>query len=385
MREFVKKLFSVAALFALPLMIVSCGKDNGELSQSSISPRKTAVGTDADSMFVAISAEGNWTVELEYTEGASGWASISPSQGSGSIGNAIFKYAQNPGTDSRSVTLVLKPSRGLRSSATIVQEGLSTSESKGVDVSTLAWMELPATLAGDGREFFYHTMTNAGNIVRNYSFDYSYKDFISLWVAYPLNRSLIGKTYGRSEAWGFDPLLPSSKQQYIYNSYGIKGYDRGHQIPSADRQGTYERNAATYYATNMTPQKSDFNQGIWAELEMNVRDICYVSDTLYVVTGCVLGSETIYNNGHSVNVPSAYFKALLFYSKASPIGEYGGYSGVGVFMPHDESLSGPSYDYAMTLDALQQETGLEFFVNLPENIRSKVLVQNPSWARSYLN
>jgi hypothetical protein len=39
----------------------------------------------------------------------------------------------------------------------------------------------------------------------------------------------------------------------------------------------------------------------------------------------------------------------------------------------------------MTLDELQRKTGLEFFVNLPENIRSKVLVQDPSWAEPYLN
>ena len=35
---------------------------------------------------------------------------------------------------------------------------------------------------------------------------------------------------------------------------GIDGYDRGHQLPSADRLTTKADNATTFYYTNITPQ-----------------------------------------------------------------------------------------------------------------------------------
>ena len=181
---------------------------------------------------------------------------------------------------------------------------------------------------------------------------------------------------------GLRPLAAFKRSTDINRSYGT-GYARGHQIPSADRQEAMSA-MPHLYSTNITPQDFDFNGGIWAGLEMDVRDICYKSDTLYVVTGCVLGSTTIYNAGHSVNVPAAYFKACCIILQAEHWA-YSGYSGAGIYMRHDGGLSGNRYNFAMTLDELQRKTGLEFFVNLPENIRSKVLVQDPSWAEPYLN
>jgi endonuclease G len=380
---------SVAALLAaLSLTFVSCKKDEPDTVNPLISIPKNPVSSDAGIQFIQISAGKDWGLTMSFDGEQTPWASLSAMSGKGSVTNLTLDWDENTVETSRSVSISIKSAAGTYA-VSFTQYGKGQSPElpapgQGADVSACGWLELPATKEGDGREFFHHNMQVDGKTIRNFSYDYSYKDFISLWVAYPLNKALIGSYYGRSNAWGFDPLLPSNAQQSIYRSYGT-GHARGHQIPSADRQGGYERNAPTFYATNLTPQDFDFNGGIWAGLEMDVRDICYKSDTLYVVTGCVLGNETIYNGGHSVNVPAAYFKALLYYSTGGTLGAYSGYSGAGIYMRHDGELSGDRYDFAMTLDELQKKTGLEFFVNLPENIRSKVLVQNPSWAEPYLN
>ena len=389
-----RTILPVAALIAaLSLAFVSCEKQEtgtADTVQPEIYIPSNPVASDAGSQFVHVTAGGDWGLKLEFVGNQSGWASLSESSGTGSRTNLKLRWDENPADTSRyvSVTITTRAGTGV---ATFCQNGKGQAvkpvTGNGQDVSTAGWLELPRTVEGDGREMFTHTMTVGGSEVRNYSFDYSYSDFISIWVAYPLNTSLIGSYYGRSEAWGYDPLLPAKQQQYVGSAYSMSRiYGRGHQIPSADRQGSYERNASTYYGTNMTPQIHDFNGGIWATLEGKVRNIAKAADTLYVVTGCVRGSETMPNNGHQVNIPSAYFKALLYYSKGSgTLGKYSGYSGVGVYMDHDGSLSGPCYNYAMTLEELQKKTGLEFFVNLPDNVRSKILVQDASWAQSYLN
>ena len=72
-----------------------------------------------------------------------------------------------------------------------------------------------------------------------------------------------------------------------YPSQGSVTYDRGHQIPNADRNADSSLQNQTYYWTNSTPQHASFNQGIWNTLENQVRDMVSGSDSVYVVTGPV--------------------------------------------------------------------------------------------------
>ena len=54
----------------------------------------------------------------------------------------------------------------------------------------------------------------SGRPVRNWSFYWDYDNRLSAWVAYLLSRS-ISEGASSSEAWGFDPFLPASRQQNV--------------------------------------------------------------------------------------------------------------------------------------------------------------------------
>lgn len=227
------------------------------------------------------------------------------------------------------------------------------------------WMELPATSESDGLTYIYHGMKIGSKPFRNYSAYYDKDNFVSSWVAYPLERKSIG--YGkRADAWGLDPLLSENEQPYIINKSYKPGnggdYARGHQIPSADRTGR-EANAKTFYGINMTPQNATLNGGVWVTLEDKVRTWAKdtATDTLYVVTGCVTkGSELfVYDEkGHKVTVPVAYFKTMLRLSE----GEYKANS---FYFEHKPNTDSDVKKYALSVDALEEKTGLDFFVNLP--------------------
>ena len=259
----------------------------------------------------------------------------------------------------------------------------------GLDVATPHWLELPATKAGDGKEWFAHDMGGGDyfanrDATRNWSFYYDYKSFISLWVAYPLNAGLMGSG-SRTDAWGYDPLLPMDLQQNIITSAYGTGHSRGHQIPSADRLDR-AANVSTFYATNMTPQDPDFNGGVWEKLESKVRTYARACDTLYVVTGSVLSSTTVPDKMHHlVNVPAGYYKALLRYKKGDSAGEY---IACGFYLPHDPSIASKSFmDYIMSVDELKTQTGIDFFKYLPEVVGAdkarEILAQKPGtwWNR----
>ena len=243
------------------------------------------------------------------------------------------------------------------------------------------WLELPQTKEDDGLDFYSHDMVADGKSMRSWSFDYDPEALLSHWVAYPLNKELAGRG-SRTDQWGYDPLVPVEDQPSLYKSY--KGdWQRGHQLPSADRLN-YDDNVKTFYFTNMTPQNGGLNEGFWADLETRVREWSNQFDTLYVVTGCSIEGSTevaLDNDGKSVTVPVGYYKALLGYSKDGSVGissETGGYTGC-AFWFDNKPYSGGYMDQAMTITELEKKVGLDFFVNLDSAVAEKVENVQDSW------
>ena len=108
------------------------------------------------------------------------------------------------------------------------------------------------------------------------------------------------------------------------------------------------------------------------------------------MSGCVVEGSTRYaydNNNKRVTVPVAYYKALLGYDKSKSIGissQTNGYVGIAFYFDHFGSFSSTSYmNQSMTIDALEQKVGVDFFVNLPAAIgdakANKVESTKDSW------
>lgn len=223
------------------------------------------------------------------------------------------------------------------------------------------WLELPATNQ-ENHYFFRHDMTRNNKKMRNYSFYYDPTAKLSTWVAYPLNKTLKG-TGERSDAWAMNPKIPEQYQQRLFSGYSTN-YQRGHQLPSADRYGA-GINEQTFYFTNIVPQKGELNAGAWGTLEGYVRNWSEKTDTLYVVTGADFknSTEVTYDNAAvAIPVPTGFYKALLAYKG-------GEFSGIAFYFDHksynDDAIMNSQ---AMSIDALEQKLGLDFFVNLPAKV-----------------
>lgn len=373
-----KHIFRLSAFLMLLSLAVSCDLlGDKEAGGISVSVRNSSAGKAKGSTFVIVKASGEWTLAIDFGE-AEPWASFGAEaadmtvSGRGNKGNVILNYEQNASGEDRTLRLVLA-SGSSEVNCTFIQDAVDSSSPTEVtkdggyaDASPFGWLELPETKAGDGLKYIWHNMTVNDRQQRNYSLYWSQDDYLSIWVAYPLNSGLIGSG-GRpaEDPWAFDPFLPSSLQpSIVYGGYGRSGYDRGHQIPSADRY-IGNSNAQTFYATNVTPQLSGFNQKIWGSLENKVRDWSKKADTLYVVTGCIVGQgckSLTDRGGHSVTIPSSYYKALLRYSATS------GYSGCAVWLNHTARTGSITRSDMMSIDALEEKLGIDLFVNLPAKV-----------------
>ncbi len=113
--------------------------------------------------------------------------------------------------------------------------------------------------------------------------------------------------------------LLDMEYQRTQTDFGRKGYDRGHLCASADRLYKQDANDQTFYYTNMSPQRNNFNTGVWLALEGQVQSwgrSCTASDTLYVVKGGTIDKEEqvkeYIGGDRSKPVPKYYYMALLF-------------------------------------------------------------------------
>lgn len=253
------------------------------------------------------------------------------------------------------------------------------------------WGETPlitdADLANKNLKYITHysgeKYTNcawAGTEIRNYSMLYDTNLKMAYWVAYPLCHWYLDGDCGRTGVWDYDDKLSESLQPNLHN--GMKGYDRGHQIPSADRQRTSNgelMNRQTFFFTNMTPQIGQgMNQTIWAELEEAVRAWSSATDTLYVVTGAMPTTPTDKNikytrdnNGANIAVPKYYFKALARKS--------GGNFQTVAYKLENRIYPNKNYEVGrMSVNELEELTGFNFFCDLP-GVTEEIENQKSGW------
>lgn len=384
----------VTVLFvALSLLCVSCGKDDTSTIPI-LSFKTNPVPKEAGSQHLSVTATADWSVSVSYTGSQSDWLSTNRTSGDKDNGDLVLRYTENLEEEDRLATIRVQ-SGSKSSEYTFTQKGHKVEVPAG---TARVWMELPEIDPhNSGCAFFTHTMTVGSVSTRNYSYYWDYADRVSLWVAYPLNSWNIGSYYGRSDAWAFDPLLPASLQSDVSSGYGRGNdgdrYDRGHQIPSADRQGSYANNAQTFYGTNMTPQNNGFNSGLWAHLEGSVRKWADKSDTLYVLTGCVvepgLRKYVTDASSNKVAIPVAYYKALLRYQRSSTVGVSGSdFMGCAFYFDHVEYSAAGKKDLpvssglSISIAELEKKLGYRLFANLDakvgEETAAKIKNQNPS-------
>lgn len=321
---------------------------------------------DAGSFDVTITSDVEWTASS-----SDAGFTLSPAQGTGTE-KVKVSFNDNPSSTSvRTAVITFKTT----SSAVSTKELTLTVTQQPFEVLTPSavqpWMEMPAVPSAQNRAFFSHDMTYNGVATRNYSFCMDLDNKVALWVAYPLYKGLTTGT-GRSDKWAYDPLVPRRYQGDASRSY--TGYDRGHQLPSADRLCTAEANEATFYYTNITPQNADLNQGLWETMEKKVRDQISSSDTLYVVTGCGFktGGTVQYvkdAQGRDVAVPDYYYKVVLKYKAGTA---NGGYSAIG-FLVDNKAYGNQtvSKSFAKTVDEIETLTGIDFFVNLKDEYQKE--------------
>ena len=373
-----KALFKLFILFITCSTAISCSEqdspelpDNpGNTNQGIASIDQTQINANGGGFIIRVKADGTWQASSSET-----WCTLSRTSGNGNGSTSGYMKANTGAERSVIITITAGKEEAKFTLKQLAGNGSNPVPDPEKPSGYASMLEIPALKGGSMNQFITHTTKRNGKDYPTYSLEYSYKYKHSYWIAYRFDNTT-GGNVGRNEAYKPDPELPS---QYAakHNDYTNSGYTRGHLCASSDRQYSKEANQQTFYMSNISPQSGNgFNQSgsAWNTGEDKVQawgyNISRSTDTLYVVKGGTIGEGMI--KGYIKNeiaIPKYFFMAVLFRSGDN-------YKAIGFYMPHENLKDDPDKKdpkkYLMSIDALEQETGIDFFHNLPDNIENTV-------------
>lgn len=206
-----------------------------------------------------------------------------------------------------------------------------------------------------------------------YTLSYNEQHEQANWVAYELNASETTKATERSNDFRPDEAVRTGSTNN--NDYQGSGYDRGHLAPAADMSWSLQAMNESFFYSNMSPQVPSFNRGIWKKLEERVRCWAVDNQSVYVVTGPVLENNLPVIGPNKVSVPRNYYKVILDYTQPE-------LKGIGFILPNASSTL-PLQHFAVSIDSVEQVTGIDFFPALPDkqerDIEKKICITAWSW------
>lgn len=259
----------------------------------------------------------------------------------------------------------------------------------GYDNVSVTGYEIPHL--NDQNVYADHYVTMDGVQILNYALEWDNTKRHANWVAFTFDTTTSADNVKRTDAWSVDPKLPA-EMQVQESDHKNDGFDKGHLCASEDRVYLKEANEQTFYYSNMSPQLNDFNGGFWGKLEARVQTwgrstADGVYDKVYVTKGGTLnkllknfkgttvngGTPTTDANGftiHGLACPEYYFMAVL--SQKDDV-----FHAIAFLVPHKEGTTrNPSSDelkeYVVSVDKLEEETGIDFFCNLPDVLENEV-------------
>ncbi len=199
---------------------------------------------------------------------------------------------------------------------------------------------------------------------RYFTIGYSYYFRQAKWTLEIINRNQHLLTeVERFDNFRADTRIPRRFRAGL-GAYVGSGFDRGHLVASANQDIQEIQNSETFLLTNMSPQKPEFNRGIWSKLEDAVRDLNARDDVLetYVLTAPVFYfGEVVQSIGDSndeygidIPVPHAFVKSVLAEDRRGRLSLW-------TFEMKNEALAGSLADYLVSTYDAEQLVGGRFW------------------------
>lgn len=174
-------------------------------------------------------------------------------------------------------------------------------------MATFVRMILTLTLLLNSVQLFPDTLTipKVGFVVQ-----YDTRLGIPVMTDYVLPRSMLRRVTSR-KGFNFYPDMVLPAPQVRPSCYSRTGYDRGHNVPAADKAGNRIQMIETFSMANISPQTPKFNRREWKRLENLVRSFARRYGSIRVITiPLFVYPDTLWLPCHHVAVPDGFQKKV---------------------------------------------------------------------------
>lgn len=207
-----------------------------------------------------------------------------------------------------------------------------------------------------------------------------YYDQDIMQARFTLHKLTAESTRGKASRFGlrFNENELIGVSTAAYSDYSGSGFDRGHLVPAGDFKCCQSLMDETFGMSNIAPFDSLLNRYGWNELEIKTRSWARRFGDLYVITGPVfehrLGYFGRYND---ISVPTHFFKLIFRMSGNSTVPE----STIAFVLPNKSVQHFVMDRHMVSIDQLEEMTGLDFFKLLPDDFEAKLegARQNGGW------
>lgn len=193
-----------------------------------------------------------------------------------------------------------------------------------------------------------------------YEVAYNSEYKIPRWVKYELAQSETDGPYSRKGLKFCQDPSANVPQADDYD-YRNSGWSKGHMAPAGDFKWSSKAMIESFYFTNCCPQNQSLNGGQWSTLEKKIRQWANKYGSVTVVTGPLVFENAYGTIGpNKVVVPDAFFKAVLAGEQSI------------AFVMYNKADNENMQKCAMSVDELENLSGLDFFSELDDTIEATV-------------
>lgn len=195
-----------------------------------------------------------------------------------------------------------------------------------------------------------------------YILSYNKETKLPNWVAWHLTANHSDGPVPRSNDYREDFDVPSPRA--TNEDYKNVAWTRGHMCPAGDNKWDERAMSETFLLSNMCPQTSSLNTGLWNRLEQSCRIWAKNYGDLFIVCGPVfLNTEHETIGVNKVVVPDAFFKVILCL-QGTP-------KAIGFIIRNNDGKKKRD-QFVNTVDEVERITGIDFFPALPDSIENAV-------------
>ncbi|MBN2213226.1 MAG: DNA/RNA non-specific endonuclease [Bacteroidales bacterium] len=226
----------------------------------------------------------------------------------------------------------------------------------------LAWMFAGSFVSGQ-EQLELPAEKPREEIVRHQYYTLSFVEGYELasWVAYELTAEEASGSLDFKEKYTEDPLISTGSA--TRKDYKKSGYVPGQLAPVEDMRFSEAAVTESFYLSNVVPQKLAFNKYTWRKINDIIREWAKESGSLLVAGGPVLADAPFPAFGPGkVSIPSRFYKVVL---------DIKGKKGMGIVVKNSMS-SGSLKPFAMSIDKVEEITGIDFFHSLPDDLENEI-------------